>query len=470
MTSLAASAPSQTVFTESAASQRARGKLARQAVSREALGEYVATGRDAVELVTYRNDGRLEQLVPLRHFRMAASPFAFYRGTAGLMAFDLSHQAQTGVQIVICGDAHLSNFGLYASPERRLVFDLNDFDEAAPGPWEWDVKRLVTSAILAAREIGADVEDQERIASQCVAAYRRNLAELLELPALARHYYSVDSTLLAENVRESGLKQFKKTTAKARRRDSDRAIEHLMAPDNMGYIRFRDDPPILTHIRVEDEQRLARLLSDYRESTHPEINYLLSRFSLSDVAQRVVGVGSVGTRCYVAALTGPEGRGLMLQVKEAGKSVITQFSEPNITTPQTLRDGMNMGERVTSHQRILQSVSDPFLGHMQADGRDFYVRQFRDAKGSFDTSIMDPIELGNYASLCGGILARAHAQSPFAHWIGGYIGKSKVFDRAIVSWCSAYADQAESDYLAFVEAIETGRLEACDLGSEPAAD
>lgn len=460
MATLANSTPQRSFATESAAAQRERGRLARQAIPVKDLGEFVPVDRDPVELVTSRNRGRLQDLVPLRHERMSVSPFTFYRGTAGLMAHDLAQQNQTDTQIVICGDAHISNFGLYASPERQLVFDLNDFDEAAPGPWEWDVRRLIVSAILAARENGESPQQQKKVAKRAAEAYQASLEQMLALPALERHYYLVDSTKLGQTVSEAGKKNFKRTTNKARKRDSDRAIGTLMGPDRMGFIRFKEQPPILTHVGERNEDEMQDIFDLYRSTTTPDINNLLTRFSLTDVARRVVGVGSVGTRCFVAALTAPEGHGLVLQVKEAEPSAVAHYNVPNVTTPETLPEGMPQGQRVITHQRILQSVSDPFLGHLEYQGRDYYVRQFRDAKGSFDTSVMGFEEFSDYVALCAYVLARAHAQSPMAHWIAGYIGDDREFVDAMTKWSLAYADQVENDYAQFMQAIEEGRIEA----------
>lgn len=460
MSPLATSLPPHGMYTESAASQRERAVRARQALPRHELGTFVSVDRDPVKLIEKQNKGRIQSLVPLRHYRMAASPFTFYRGSAGLMAHDLAKQPQTGVQIVICGDAHISNFGLYASPERRLVFDLNDFDESAPGPWEWDVRRMLTSLVLAARGIEAEPHDVEKIVMESARSYRTQLAELLELDSLERHYYSVDDTFLAQEVRKTGLDALKQVTSKAKRRDSDRAIAKLMEPDSMGYIRFKEEPPVLTQVHVDDQAEVENLFEEYAESTAPEIAYLLTRYTLTDIARRVVGVGSVGTRCFVIALTGPEGKGLVLQPKEAMTSVVEEYSTPNITTPPTLPAGTPPGLRVITQQRILQGFSDTFLGHLEANGRSFYVRQFRDHKGSFDTSLMDPQQLSNYGSLCALLLARAHSQNPLAHWISGYIGNSKAFDEAMTAWSLAYADQAESDYKEFLDAIASGRIRA----------
>lgn len=444
---------------ESAQSLRNRGQLARKAFPRKELGVFTPVDRDPALAIQTRDKGRIPELVPIRHQRMAASEFAFFRGSAGLMAYDLSHQAQTDVQLVICGDAHISNFGLYASPERRLVFDLNDFDEAAPGPWEWDVKRLLTSAILAARENGFPADATTVLVEKAARQYREMLQDMLTLPAIERHYVSVDESDIANEVRTGGIKGLAKTTAKARKRDADRTIAHLMQPDKMGYIRFVENPPILTHALDIPRHDIERLFAEYRETTLPDINLLMSTYEVSDVAMRVVGVGSVGTRCYLVALTAPEGNGIVMQVKEAMKSVVQTFSQPNSTTPRTLPEGATDGQRIVIHQRILQAVSDPFLGHIAGPKRSFYSRQYRDAKGSFDTTAMDLESLSNYVSLCATMLARAHSQSPYAHWVGGYMGDSATIDVAFTSWCTQYAEQVSKDYQDYLQAIAEGRVE-----------
>lgn len=449
-----------TLYRESDAELRERGKRGRQGTPRKQLGEYTATHRDPVKIIDDQNKNRLSDLVPLRHARMAASPFSFFRGAAALMAFDLSHQMQTDVQVVISGDAHINNFGLYASPERRLVFDLNDFDEAAPGPWEWDVKRLLTSAVLAAEENEVPAEGIDRIVSAGALMYRSVLDKMSRTHAVERLYTSVDSTDLAAQVRDEGVKMLEAVTKKAWRRDSDRTIQHLMGPDKFGVVRFLEQPPILTKLDERLARKLGRDFQKYRGSTLPEIEYFLTQMSLTDMSRRVVGVGSVGTRCYLFALSGPAGDGLILQAKEAGESVVTKYSEPNTTTPPTLTSEMSPGQRVVTQQRILQAVSDSFLGYFESEGRGYYVRQYRDAKGSFDTTEMDEEQLYAYVVLCSLLLARAHAQSPMSSWIAGYLGGSDTFDKAMVRWARAYADQSNRDYEAFKEAIAAGRIQS----------
>lgn len=444
---------------ESAASQRERGVRARKAIKRKELGVYTPVDRDPAEVIKMRDAGRIPELVPLRHARMAESEFAFFRGSAGLMAFDLAHQAQTDTHLVICGDAHLNNFGLYASPERRLVFDLNDFDEAAPGPWEWDVKRLLTSAILAAKEIDATRDQIEEIVLAGARAYCESLQQLLEMSALDRHYVSIDEDAIANRVRDEALKEFGRVTTKARKRDADRTVAHLMEADRMGFVRFKEDPPIVTRVESGTAEDLESLFSRYRQTTMPDIGFLLSRYEITDFVRRVVGVGSVGTRCYLVALSGPEGTGFVLQIKEAVRSVIDRFAVPNATTPLADRGEIEQGERVVDCQRILQAVSDPFLGYVSVGGRDYYVRQYRDAKGSFDTRRMDTPLLEDYVALCASMLARAHAQSPLAHWVGAYIGDGDAFAKAMLAWCQAYSEQVTRDYERYLQAIKAGEVD-----------
>lgn len=440
----------------------AKGVRGREKLPAKDLGVYTRVKRDPVKIVLEQNKGRLPHLIPLRHARMAASPFAFFRGAAGLMAFDLSHQKQTETQVVISGDAHINNFGLYASPERRLVFDLNDFDEAAPGPWEWDVKRLLTSAVLAAQENQVSKKKTAKIVREGAKTYRESLRTFAHMPALDRLYASVDSTTLAKNVREDGVKMLNKVTKKAWKRDADRTIQHLMGPNENGQTKFLEQPPILTDVSKEVEEHIGAALGKYQSSTSASIDYFLTQYRFTDVALRVVGVGSVGTRCYLVALSGPDEGGLILQAKEAGESVVTRYSKPNVTTPPTLAPGMTPGERVIVHQRILQAVSDPFLGYLKTPNHAFYVRQYRDAKGSFDTTAMTEQQLENYVELCAHLLARAHAQSPMVSWIAGYLGDEDDFDKAMVKWATAYAKQSCEDYEKFRQAIERGEVEAAE--------
>ena len=435
---------------ETAASQRARGKAARLETPRTAHAVLTPVDRDPVALIEAQNDGRLQDLVPLRRERMSASPFTFYRGSAGLMAHDLARQTVTGVHVVICGDAHLSNFGLYASPERRLVFDVNDFDEAAPGPWEWDVKRLVTSVVLGATELGLRPRAVRGAALACATAYRESLGRLVAMDTLERFYVRADEEAIAGALRKKSRAAFQAVSTKARSRTSVDAVVRMTESGPEGRVRFREQPPVLTHVEAELEQQVEALFERYRETVRPDVALLLSKFALTDIARRVVGVGSVGTRCYVLVLTGVSGDHLILQVKEAVPSVVAVESTPNGTTPRSVPPDAPQGQRVVANQQILQAVSDPFLGHLQANHRDYYVRQFRDMKGSLEISRMDHAQFTEYVMACARLLARAHGQSPLVDWVAGYLGGSAEFDEAVVDWSFAYAEQVAADYAAFI--------------------
>lgn len=440
------------------------GRAARRDLPRSAARDCTITDRDPIALLEQQDATRLADLVPLRYARMNVDSFRFYRGTALLMAHDLEHQPTTGVELISCGDAHLSNFGFYASPERNLVFDLNDFDESAPAPWEWDVKRLATSCVLAARQSGVDRKETEAIARDVVATYRQVLRRLSQTSLLDRYYLSVRDDTLTARLSKENQALLARVTKKARKRTSAQAARKLLIEDADGTLRFREDPPVLAHIGDDLRASVEHLYRDYLETTRPDIALLLSNCRIIDVARRVVGVGSVGTRCYVLALLDPSGAPLILQVKEAPASVLLQH-RPHHVLPRRrlLSPRIPEGRRVVTCQQILQSVSDPFLGWLTAQGRDFYVRQFRDMKGSFDVDTLDVSLLPRYARACATILARGHSQSPACAWIAGYLGKSTSFDRAVAAWSLDYADQAERDFEALHEAIASGRVPVTEL-------
>jgi uncharacterized protein (DUF2252 family) len=434
---------------ETAASQRARGKAARRDVPRAAHAVFTPVDRDPVALVEAQNEGRLQDLVPLRRERMSVSPFTFYRGSAGLMAHDLARQTVTGVHVVICGDAHLSNFGLYASPERRLVFDLNDFDEAAPGPWEWDVKRLVTSVVLGGSELGLGSKSVRAAALACATAYREAIGRVVAMDTLEGYYVRADEDAIMGALRKSSRAAFDAIASKARTRTSAQATAKMTETDAEGRVRFREEPPVLTHIKPAEERQVEALFEQYRGTVRPDVALLLSRYAPTDIARRVVGVGSVGTRCYVVVLTGANGDHLILQVKQANSSVIATAMTPNETTPRPVPPDAPHGQRVTANQQVLQAVSDPFLGHLEANGRDYYVRQFWDMKGSLEISGMSAAGFTEYVTACARLLARGHGQSPLVHWVAGYLGGSPEYDQAVVDWSFAYAKQVALDFAAF---------------------
>ena len=421
-----------------------------------------------VDLITGQDEDRLPALVPYRHERMSESPFAFFRGSARIMASDLASTPVTGLTAQICGDAHLANFGLFGSPERDLVFDLNDFDETLRGPWEWDVKRLAASFIIASRHNGFAPRDAEAAARSSVQYYRDTMAELAGRSALDVWYFHIRSEEIAPFLSEEMKldrklsrrlsKRVGKTMAKARTRDSGQALSKL-AHQIDGHYQFISDPPFVVPISelVEglhpDEMRevIESVVNAYRASLPDDRRYLLDRYRLTDVALKVVGVGSVGTRCFAILLESVDpGEPLLLQVKEAGRSVLEEFLGPS---PYA-----NQGQRVVEGQRLLQSVSDIFLGWTRSarkghPTRDYYCRQLRDMKLSARIEEYAPFGMDAYARLCGLTLARAHARSGDATQIAGYVGSGDVFIDSIVEFANAYADQNERDYQEFSTAI-----------------
>jgi len=389
---------------------------------------------------------------------MIASPFAFIRGSAIVMAHDLVSTPKTGIQAQLCGDAHLLNFGVYASPERALLFDLNDFDETLPGPWEWDVKRLAASIVVAGRDNGFDAAACREAAQASAASYRQRMAEFSQMGELEVWYSRVSE----EEVRGliSNAKTKKKTTKKidknvrkARGRDSLQALSKLTRVVD-GRRMIIDDPPLLVRISEGDERRVQinAILESYKRTLQDDRRHLLERYRFVDAARKVVGVGSVGARAYVVLLEGrDENDPLFLQVKEAGASVLESYVQSSTYE--------HHGHRVVAGQRLMQAASDIFLGWFRGtEGRDFYWRQLRDMKGSAQVERMSPDELVLYAGLCGWALARAHARSGDRVQIAAYLGKSERFDGAIAAFAEAYADQTERDHAALCAAVKTGKV------------
>jgi uncharacterized protein (DUF2252 family) len=442
----------------------AEGRAARKALPRTAHANYDNDGRrDPLAILAEQNASRLPELIALRMGRMAESPFTFYRGTAAIMAADLARGPSTGIQVVSCGDAHISNFGLFASPQRSLVFDLNDFDEAADGPWEWDVKRLVASVVIGARASGFSDDDCRMAATESALAYRRGLHGMMRMTAVERFYFRIDSDEKHPQLDAAAQKVVDKAARQARRRTSDAYVDKISTRADDGTRLIVEDPPVLTHVAEDLETELEDLFERYRRTIPADVALLLSQFALTDVARRVVGVGSVGTRCYILILTGPQQESIVLQVKEAQQSVLQSYGgiapafpahseEENAREPE--------GFRVVANQRILQAVSDSFLGYVSFGGRDYYVRQFRDMKGSIDVARLDLSSYVTYVRACATMLARGHAQSANAPKIAGYLGKSKAFDTAVTDWSIAYADQSLADYERFKTAVAAGQIEA----------
>ncbi|MFT2816842.1 DUF2252 family protein [Leifsonia sp. A12D58] len=441
-------------------SRRDDGRAARSWMRRSAHSVYEPPAdRDPIGILKTQNENRLPWLVPLRIERMLQNPFSFYRGTAALQSADLAGAPTTGAGVVLCGDAHISNFGLYASPQRSMVFDLNDFDEAAFGPWEWDVKRFVTSVVIAGRHKGLRRKEIRAAALTAVASYRDMLDEMLELNTLQRFYRAADVHMGTSRYGKKTQKVLNAAITASERRTSEHVLSKITKRADDGTVYIVEQPPTLTHLPTDLEKLVTGLVETYRKTVSPDIGFLLSQYTVTDAVRRVVGVGSVGTRCFIVVLTGPSGESLILQVKEAGHSVLNEFGK--IPTVPSLSEGPDSftrdhGFRVVSNQRILQAVSDPFLGYFTTNGLGFYVRQFRDRNISIDVDALGRRSFLDYADACGRLLARAHAQSPNAPFIAGYLGSSDVFNVAMAEWADAYADQSYADFVALREAVHSG--------------
>ena len=435
----------------------AAGKSLRQRVPREQHGEWTPSRdrRDPVELVIESSKGRIPELIPIRYGRMMVSPFTFYRGTANIMAADLAPTPVSGLRAQLCGDAHLLNFGGFATPERRLILDINDLDETLPGPWEWDLKRLAASFVFAARSNSFSAADQREAALTCVRSYREHMHEYGNRPVLEIWYASLQlsDTLAALHNKASRI-ALKKNVKKSEARSVPEHEFPTLADVRNGRFEIKDAPPLIYHHPHIDATRenLERGLAAYRESLPAERRILLDRYRLMDFALKVVGVGSVGTLCAVALMMAADDDPLFLQIKEAGPSVLERHLGKS--------EYANHGQRVVVGQHLMQAASDVFLGwtHGQA-GRHFYVRQLRDMKIKPLVELFNPPNLFDYAMLCGWTLARAHARSGDPAMIAGYMGKSDVFDKAVAAFSKLYADQAELDHAAFRKAIREGKIE-----------
>jgi uncharacterized protein (DUF2252 family) len=448
---------------------RERGKRARELASRSSHGRWepAADRSDPVAILEAQADDRVEELVPIRYGRMLVSPFTFYRGAAAVMAADLAATPSSGITVQACGDAHLANFGGFAAPDRRLMFDINDFDETLPGPWEWDVKRLIASLEIAARDREFGRKQRVIVARSAATEYREQMRRLAKMGNLEAWYERVDLDLIrdqfADAVEEEVVQDFDKNLAKARRKTSVRAFSKL-AREVDGQVRIVSDPPLITPLRellgVDEleaaEGELRRMYNEYRASLPQGLRKLLDRYRFVDAARKVVGVGSVGTRAWIVLLIGrDQGDPLFLQIKEAQRSVLEPFTAKSIYARQ--------GRRVVEGQRLMQAAGDMLLGWMSIAGfdgvrRDFYVRQLWDAKGSARIDRMTPRAMTIYGRLCGGVLANAHARSGDRVAIAAYLGGGDQFDQAMVEFATRDADQNELDYAALREAADSGRI------------
>jgi uncharacterized protein (DUF2252 family) len=446
-----------------------QGKATRSAVGRSTLGEWTppAGRKSPVDMLAEQATTREPDLVPIRYGRMLVSPFTFYRGAAAIMAADLGEMPSTGLRVQLCGDAHLLNFGGFASAERDLVFDVNDFDETLPGPWEWDVKRLAASLEIAAREREFTKSQSRAAVAAGAAQYREAMNGFAQQSALDVWYALMDVTNSLKRIRKevgrSSTPRVEESITKAHTRNSLRAFEKLTKVVD-GEPRIVTDPPLIVPLRdlvdidarPSYEEELAGLLRSYRDTLRPDRRQLLDRYDMADIARKVVGVGSVGTRCWLLLLLGKEdGDPLFLQVKEAQPSVLAPFAGASTVE--------NEGQRVVLGQRLMQASSDIFLGWISGVGldgqqRDFYIRQLWDWKLSPDPANATPVSLAVYARMCAWTLARAHARSGDRIAIAAYLGNGSAFDRAMTEFAETYADQNERDYATFADAVKAGQL------------
>jgi uncharacterized protein (DUF2252 family) len=431
---------------------RAKGIALRDRVPRQSHGEWAPAtkGRNALSIVMQSNVGRQQNLVPLRMERMAASPFAYLRGAAAVMAFDLSKTPTMGCNVVMAGDAHISNFGLYGTPQRELVFDINDFDETVIGPWEWDLKRLTASVNVAGRDNGLNVRERRSAVMEAVAGYQENLNRLQTMGTLDIWYLHAypgrDNLLRKVPIKAQAIGR--KVMEKALRADNHTLLSKIAAKDPKGHWRFREDPPILTPVTPTLREKVIDALENYGTNLSRERRYMLSRYRVADVAHRVVGVGSVGTRAYLALLIGKDDNDpLFLQMKEACCPAHMPYLPPRD------REFKHEGQRVVIGQRALQASSDVMLGWTDMDGRPYYVRQMKNLKASVPIEWMSGESFDFYCWACGALLARAHARMAEAALIAGYCGLSKVLRTSFAEWAEAYGNQTEIDHAQLVASL-----------------
>jgi uncharacterized protein (DUF2252 family) len=449
----------------------AAGKAARKRASRSAHAQWEppADRRSPVDLLAEEDASRVADLVPVRYGRMLDSAFTFYRGAAGIMAADLAATPSTDLRVQLCGDAHLSNFGAFQAPDRQLVFDINDFDETLPGSFEWDVKRLAASFEIAGRDRGFATRERRKVVAAAVGAYRQAMRRFAEMRDLDIWFSRLDIVEIVRRwqgqITTADRKRFDKNVAKARNKDSLRALDRLTERRN-GSLRIASRPPVLVPIeeifddRATDEVNalLERLFAEYRQSLAQHDRHLADRYRFVHAGRKVVGVGSVGTRAWVALLLGRDERDpLFLQVKEAGPSVLEPFAGTSRFR--------HHGRRVVAGQKLMQGAGDVLLGWLTAQGpdgqrHDYYVRQLWDGKGSAEIEAMRPGTMTIYAELCGWTLARAHARTGDAIAIGAYLGKGQAFDLAVAEFAEAYAEQNETDYRELLDATKSGRVTA----------
>jgi uncharacterized protein (DUF2252 family) len=439
--------------------RHAEGKALRRAVPRESHAKW-DPGKDRpdpMKLMAQSNQGRQKHLVPLRMGRMAASPFAFLRGSACVMAADLSTSPISGVPVVIDGDAHVNNFGFYGTPQREVVFDLNDFDEAIIGPWEWDLKRLVASVNVCGRQNGLNRRERAAAVRRCVEGYRFNVNRLQEMGVLDVWYIHAypgrEHPFSKPDPKSKAV--VRKTLAKALRTENKTLLPKVADRGSNGTWKFRDDPPVLTRVDASTKAKVLDGLNRYTNTIPRERRLMLSRYHLADVAHRVVGVGSVGTRAYLALLFGNgDDDPLFLQVKESVQAAHAPYLPP---LPEEFRHN---GKRVVIGQRAMQASSDPMLGYTEMDGRHYMVRQMKNLKASIPVEFLTGAAFNFYAWACGATLARAHSRTGDPARIAGYCGNSAVLDEALAEWAESYGDQTEEDHAHLLASIKRGETKA----------
>lgn len=431
------------------AERRAAGRALRNKAPRSSHAAWTAAADrpDPLRLLEEQNRTRLEHLVPLRYARMAVSPFTFLRGAATMMAYDLAATPVTGITAQICGDAHLNNFGIYATPERNQVFDVNDFDETLPGPWEWDVKRLAASIVPGGRANGFSAAINKQAVLSCVQAYREHMWKYSEMRHIDVWYSRIDYENSMQFVHPTFRWYIDKQRDKSRQRSSLQVFPKLTMQID-GQHRFKDEPPLIAHLHDDElAHQLRGLVESYRPTVQEDRQVLIGKYSCVDVAQKVVGVGSVGTRCYVLLLLGNDSNDpLLLQIKEAQASVLERHLGSSVYP--------NHAQRVVCGQRLMQAASDLFLGWTRLGSTDYYLRQLRDMKLTVDIETLIPEGFIEYCRFCGWALARAHARSGDSAQISGYLGRSNAFDRAIAVFAEIYADQTTRDHAALVAAMQ----------------
>jgi uncharacterized protein (DUF2252 family) len=438
--------------------RRGQGKALREKCPRTAHAEWKprSKSQDIIRLLEESDVDRIPGLIPVKYQRMAESPFKFFRGAAIIQARDLASARVSGIIVQACGDCHLMNFGGFATPERALVFDINDFDETFPGPWEWDLKRLGASLVLAARDRSLSKQIAKDAVRAASVTYREKMSAFADMKVLDTWYAQVNADAILEHFRHDPdfLARLLKKQKQARSQTSEAVVPKLTAVVD-GHRQIKDNPPVLFHFQqnIRDFEKVNRYHTEqYRKSLQADRIKLLDRYRFQDTAVKVVGVGSVGTRCYVHLLLADEDDPLFLQTKEARRSVLE--------SPGGKSRFAHQGFRVVAGQRLMQAASDIFLGWFRsANGHDYYVRQFRDMKVSAEVENFRPSTLINYATMCGWALARAHAKAGDAAMIAGYLGSKDTFDKALVQYSTAYADQTERDFVAFQAAIRSGRLQ-----------